>query len=320
MHAPHVGYDPDSKKFGIYRRQQVEDAHHQFSTCCGAVDGNLVRYRAEYAQTLSEISVRIEGDSCLVLLQNTLVRTPSADTEGLFLNFDLLLENGLAEPYEIRSNSQVFVASEVFGAAVQARLQQVGAAGHEKFALPGQRPSPWTALSEGNMKDLLEPSMFGFTRPQESLEGEAQRLQRTLLPHMSSILYGPHDDTLSAALVICQSEFDRMVHSVSTADAYKGKNLVVVSGCNIDISPSESDMEAFPATMYLPWAAYVKLADGRQQVLEQSEFVEVLYSQSASNPDAIDIESGIAKLLGSERQRVTFFDKSTGGPMVAKTL
>lgn len=320
MHAPHVGYDPDSKKFGIYRRQQVQDADHQFSTCCGAVDGNLARYRAEYTETLGQISVRIEGDSVLCLFENQILREANADNEGLFLNFDRLLENGLAEPYEIRSNSQVFVASETFGAAARARLQQVGPSGREKFALPGQRPSAWTSLSEPGMKELLEPSMFRFERPHESVEGEAKRLERTLLPHMSSILYGPHDDTLSAALVICQSEFDRMVHSVSTADAYKGKNLVVVSGCNIDMSPSESEMEAFPATMYLPWAAYVKLADGRQQVLEQSEFVEVLFAQSATNPDAIDIESGIAKLLGSERQRVTFFDKSTGGEMIAKTL
>jgi len=318
IHAPHVGYDPDTSKYGIYRRQQVEDVSHQHSTCCGAVDGTLARYRAEYAAALAEISVKVEGDSVLVQLGNTIMRERRA--EGLFLEYGRMLEAGISEPYELQSTSQVFVASEGFGAAVKARLAStpVNPSG-QVVDLPGKEKS-WRSLSEPGLKDLLEPSMFYYKRPEETVEGEAKRLERTLLPHMSSIVYGPHDDTLTAALVIMQSEFDRMVHSVSTADAYKGKNLLVVSGCNIDVSPSATETEAFPSTMYLPWAAYVKLADGREQVLEQSEYVEALFAQSATNNDAIDIENGIAKLFQSDRQRVKFFDRSSGNMQVAKTL
>jgi len=46
IHASHVGYDPKSKTFGIYRRLQTDN--HDDTTSCGKICGVLQWYQKEY--------------------------------------------------------------------------------------------------------------------------------------------------------------------------------------------------------------------------------------------------------------------------------
>ncbi|CAE7764735.1 unnamed protein product [Symbiodinium pilosum] len=103
-----------------------------------------------------------------------------------------------------------------------------------------------------------------------------------------------------------QSEFDRGVHSIVTSDAYNDRNLVLVSGLNVDIAPPAGDMEAFPQTMFLPWAAFVQLSDGSQRVIEQDALVTLLHKQSTDNQDAMNIERGFEALYGQNEKRILF--------------
>ena len=45
--------------------------------------------------------------------------------------------------------------------------------------------------------------------------------------------------------------------------------------------------QAFPQTMFLPWAAYVQLADGTQRVIEQDALVTLLHKQPLENKDRL---------------------------------
>ena len=80
-----------------------------------------------------------------------------------------------------------------------------------------------------------------------------------------------------------QAEFDRSYRSTVNEPGYQGKNLVFIAGLNIDISPEAGQL--FPLTKFVPWAAYVKIADGTHRMLEQQ--------QPDDNPDRIDLEDAI---------------------------
>ena len=63
------------------------------------------------------------------------------------------------------------------------------------------------------------------------------------------------------------------------------------SGINIDLSPT--DQNHFPLTQFVPWAAYLHLADGTRQILEQDELLETLASMPADNPNQICFDESI---------------------------
>jgi hypothetical protein len=71
----------------------------------------------------------------------------------------------------------------------------------------------------------------------------------------------------------------------------RGKNLLFLSGLNIDISPSES--EGFPLTKFVPWAAFWQRADGSREIFEQDEVLERLYTVSSANVAQLDLEQAI---------------------------
>jgi hypothetical protein len=77
-----------------------------------------------------------------------------------------------------------------------------------------------------------------------------------------------------AARYHTQVEFDRTYRSIRREAAYRDKNLLFISGLNIDISPRGK--LKFPLTKFAPWAAYVRLRDGRNFNLEQDELTETL--------------------------------------------
>lgn len=328
IHAPHVGYDPSSRRYGVYRRKQVQDFDRQVSTDCGKMAGVLQFYKEEYAKTLGRLKVTVEDGQVLITISNTLLEYGVEGTAiGLRLHFDqMLADPTLNTPHRVRSASRVFVASAPFAARVKAALAEgewSDRMDETIRALPGaEQRRQWHTLKEPSLRSLLEPEMFSFRKPEASLLGERNRLERELLPHIPMILAGPWDPELTGALTCAQFEFDRSVHSVAQEPSYKGKNVLLVTGLNIDISPDAQDQQAyaFPSTMFLPWAAYVILADGRRQVLEQPEFIKALYSQSEQNPDAIDIEVSITELFSRPRKRVTFYDQSSGQELPAKVL
>lgn len=96
---------------------------------------------------------------------------------------------------------------------------------------------------------------------------------------------------LEAARYNTQVEFDCAHRSIQAEPEYAGKNLLFVSGLHIDISPTEG--LGFPLTNFVPWAAYIRRADGTDEVFEQGDLAEILRRQPEDTPPrqvALDTE------------------------------
>jgi len=323
VHAPHVGFEPDLQEYGTYRRRQIEAAtdsgDDQMSGTCGKVVGVLGPYVNAYHALLGRIRVRVEGDHVLIGLSRLLLPSDekSEDFEKIQVQvlFEELLEEGALEnPVLRQSSSSVFMASATFAE----KFKQVMAS--EDLSDDDAMEGGWRSLKDPKLSHLLTSDMFVFYQPAENLRGEENRLERSLLPNLPKVLTSPYDNELSASLICMQSEFDRSVHSVAAEESYKGKNLMLISGLNIDVSPAQDLTEAFPTTMFLPWAAYVQLEDGSRRVIEQAELVSELFTQSTENPDAIDMEESIRELFVRKRSRITFFDSNTNKKKAAQVL
>ncbi|CAE8679649.1 unnamed protein product [Polarella glacialis] len=348
IHAPHVGYDPVNETYGSYRRSQSSKEDYK-STCCGKVAGVCAPYKAAYESALSRFRCLLLPDGSVdISVSNTMMLEPEEENKckaALLLNYDKIFakcdDGSFSSPMCRRSTSLVYRASDSFAAAYKLAIEddkakkvaagirledsdlesgEDGGASSWKFGLPGQskRLKGWRKLSEPMLKHLLSSEMFYFKT--DNLHGEQHRLERTLLPQMPHLLTMPHDIELSGALLCMQSEFDRTTHSVALDPAYKNKNLLLISGLNIDISPDEGNQEAFPNTMFLPWAAYIQLASGERRVLEQPDIVQLLFAQDTENPDAIDYQKSIQELFDRKRKRVAFFDRASNSVKSAQVL
>ncbi|CAK9107619.1 Uncharacterized protein SCF082_LOCUS50093 [Durusdinium trenchii] len=316
IHAPHVGYDPETETYGVYRRRQVADPEHSMSTCCGKVAGTLAPYIDSYEKALGRISVREAKDGVvLVNIGNSLLS--EEDDLGIALNFDRLLEpDALENPLLLQSTSVVYIASAEFSGLYHATKTTPKTSKGE-----GQKAQTlwelderlaWRPLTDPSLKQLLSQEFFSFKKKPEDLPGEAGRFERTLLPHLPFIITSPYAPDFTAALVIMQYEFDRGVQSIVTSPAYKDRNCMLISGLNIDVAPAANDLEAFPQTMFLPWAAYVQLADGTQRVIEQDALVTLLHKQPLENKDAIELERGFAALATHQMKRMVFHNSREG--------
>jgi hypothetical protein len=145
------------------------------------------------------------------------------------------------------------------------------------------------------------PELFHFRRtPTEGLEGH-DILEAALGPAMPTLVRSSQP-TLDAARYHTQLEFDRTYRSILHEPAYRGKNLLFISGLNIDISPPEG--LPFPLTKFILWAAYVRLRDGRSFLLEQGELTDTLRRQSLENADRMSFDAAIHKM--TEADGVTF--------------
>lgn len=293
------------------------------SGTCGKVVGVMGPYEKAFEALLGRIRVRADGEQVLLSVSNLLL--PSSSGEGsdqlAFLVFDDLFEKGALEnPVLEKGTSTVFRASESFAKQFKKLMAtQEGQAVEEEIDQSDLQLG-WRSLKNSKLAHLLTSNMFTFKKPAELLLGEENRLERSLLPHLPKVLTSPYDNELSASLICMQSEFDRSVHSVAAEPTYKGKNLILISGLNIDVSPAQDLEEAFPATMFLPWAAYVQLADGKRHVVEQQELVSELFSRSTDNPDELDIENSINELFERKRRRITFYDSYTNKKKAAQVL
>jgi hypothetical protein len=277
IQASHVGYDPETGVFGQYRRIHAEPAEH--TSTCGKLAAVIAPYEREYRFAQNNLLLeRCEGLLC-VCIDNSLLR--GNRTEGLFLSLGRLLErdaDGDFVPSRAYSTSKSFRASESL------RRELV-----DLELVEGQRVP---------IGKRLRPGMFTYQRALDPTPEGRDQQESGLIGAMPWIVTSPHP-RLTAAQINTQVEFDRVFRTVAQSPRFQGKRLLQIAGLNIDISPQPG--EAFPATHFVPWAAYVQDKAGRQRILEQSELLAVLADQSPDNPDQMDLEAAIRAMSEADR-------------------
>ncbi len=276
VQASHVGYDPDTRRFGSYRRLQTEG---QCTTAtCGKIDLVIDWYLQQYRRAQQRILVITTGAETTIAIDNELLQEQRS--EGLFLRFDRLLANLESPPVKRLSTAKVYRCANALATRIaDADLQ------------PGEP-----------LGDLLVADLFHFRRTvQEEVEGKSH-LERNLAESMPAIVTSesPH---LVAAMINTEIEFDRTYRSLASVPGYRGRRLLFISGLNIDISPKSHQF--FPLTKFVPWAAYVQEGEQRQYVLEQAELIARLREQPNENPHQVDLELAIASMAAEQEVTVS---------------
>ena len=262
VQASHVGYDPVSGRFGTYRRQRTSG--REFGDNCGKLCAVLHWYQHEYRQACDHVLCGLFDGEPAVILDNQYL--DATRHEGLFLDFAQFVEG---DPLRMLSTSRAFRAVPSLVARLPDNVWR-------------ESPKP--------IGSHLTPDLFTFRRtPTEGLEGH-DILEAALGPAMPALVTSAQP-ALDAARFTTQVEFDRTYRSILREPACQGKNLLLISGLNIDISPR--DGLPFPLTKFVPWAAYVRFRDGRSFVLEQEELTETLRRQSMDNPDRLSFDAAI---------------------------
>jgi len=267
--ASHVGYEPETGEFGIYRRLGTEN--HTHSTDCGAICGVLQWYKNKYAFAQKQIKLDRIDEDYFVIIDNVLLDDTRND--GLFLNLNRLIKvtDNHIEPVKLLSTAKVF---------------------HAAPELISRMGKNWPQKRE-SINEHLHSDFFYFRRDAETVLTAGREVNRNLISSMPDILSSKHPE-LTAAQVNTQVEFDRTFRSIITEEAYQGKNLLFISGIHIDISPKEGQI--FPLTKFVPWAAYIQKETGESHTLEQDEIYSALASQSTDNPHKIDLTEVIGSM------------------------
>ena len=275
IQASHVGYDADSGRFGTYRRERTDGCC--FSSNCGKLAAVLHWYQDEYQRARELIRFgRLDGEP-VVYLDNQYLdeRRP----EGLFPKLDQLVE-GAHDPVRAFSTSKAYLASRSL-----------------RDRLPADR---WQDESQALGAQLTE-DLFTFRRQLSQDPEEHDILEMELQPAMPALVTSAHP-ALDAARFVTQVEFDRCYRSILREPAYHGKNLLFISGVNIDVSPREGF--PFPLIKFVPWAAYASLRNGRKFLLEQAELNDQLRRQPAENPDRLSFDDSIRRMADAEEIRL----------------
>lgn len=277
VQASHVGYDPASGTFGTYRRLHTEGETHSCS--CGKIGHIVEWYRREYDYASENIRLLRHHGQPAVQIDNLLIS--STRNEGLFLIAENLVRDGagtMPPPLASRSTGKVYPAAS----QLIARLGE----------------SAWPQEGNVALGSNLIAEDFYFQRDLGSGDPTQNQLERNLIEPMPWILTSPHP-LLTAACANTLAEFDRTYRSLALSTSMQGRNLLFVSGLNIDISPEPG--EDFPLTKFVPWAAYLQHADGTREILEQDELVERLGKASSSNPAQINLEQSI-EVMAQKRE------------------
>lgn len=264
IQASHVGYDPVSNTFGVYRRLQTEN--REMSADCGALCGVLSWYQEEFAFASQQILLDRDAGSPVVVIDNQLLHQDRP--EGLMLNLDQLVKT--SEVVKAYSTAKSFSPSTNL-------LKQVGIFWPDKKTPIGQ--------------DLFPEAFYFRKDSDEHVAGGL--LNRNLIKAMPNIL-GSANPSLAAAQVNAQVEFDRTFRTIVKEKAYRGKKVVFVSGIHIDISPKEGQL--FPLTKFVPWAAYIQNENGDGYTMEQDELYDALKKQSTDNLHKIDLTEAIHRM------------------------
>ena len=269
VQASHVGYDPETGEFGVYRRLHTEDSGN---TCnCGKMGHILESYRGEYTYARENIRLLRHDGQPAVLIDNLLLSASRA--QGLFLVFENLIRDaarGLPPPLAARSTGVVYAAAD----SLVARLGE----------------EAWPAEGRVAIGPRLTAEDFYFLRDWGTTDPAQNQLERNIVAPMPWILTSRHP-FLTAACANTLAEFDRCYRSLAQSAAMRRKNLLFLAGVNIDISPYPG--ESFPLTKFAPWAAFLQRADGPRELLEQDEVLERLGAHAAENPAQLALDQSI---------------------------
>ena len=269
LQASHVGYEPRSRRFGRYRRLQTEDNH--FSPNCGKIHATLEWYLEEYEFAQENILLQNLDGQYQITIDKELV--DQNYSEGLFLRLESLIEHDdktgeLLKPVKILSTSRVYQASRELVEFLE----------HEDH-----NDHQWSTETATEIGKFLEPVMFEFKRDRNTFN----RMLQNLHEYMPWVVTSGNP-MLSAAEINVQLEFDQAYRSIVREESYHGKNLIYISGLNIDYSPLSG--QHFPLSEFVPWAAYIQSADGKHEILEQDALYEALMKCSDKNENQVNLD------------------------------
>lgn len=280
IQASHVGYDPQTREFGTYRRMQTAD--QKCGPSCGKVRQVLDWYCNEYQFAQQNIQLQKKDGIYRVVIDNQLLNEDR--TEGLLLYLDRIIAmdaDGHRVPLQICSTAKMFLAADSL-------VAHIGA----------------DAFAEGkpqSIGDRLDAHLFYFQRDIKITEEGVHDLEHNLIRYMPRIVTSQWP-ILTAAQINTQIEFDNTFRTIVKENAYHGKRLLFIAGLNIDVSPEPGQL--FPLTKFVPWAAYVQSPDGSYSTYEQDELVHILEQQSTDNPDQIDLESAIQMMAETDEIKI----------------
>lgn len=272
LQASHVGYMPETKRFGEFRRLQTHD--QSCSSNCGKIHGTLDWYMKLYQFAQENICLQRVGDDFLVTIDKQLCAQEY--DEGLFVELDKVLRkesDGSFNTLEIFSTSKVCHASD------------------ELIAYLKDKKFKWPKRKAVEIGQYLTPEFFHFERNLDDVK-ESESVQRNLYDYMPWIVTS-NEPMLSAAEVNVQIEFDYAYRSIVQEPEYKNRNLIYIAGLNIDVSPQDGQL--FPLTLFSPWAAYIQHEDGSHFILEQNDLYKRLMQCSDQNDYQVDLEKAIKK-------------------------
>jgi hypothetical protein len=272
IQASHVGYDAERQRFGVYQRQRT--AHGEFGANCGKMTAVLDWYQQEYRHARNDVQFGTIDGTPTVFIDNALLDPHRG--EGLFLQLDRFIDPARPDPLQVLATSKAFAAAPSLVALLP------GADGQGP-----RRP----------IGDKLTADLFFFRRhPVIGPEGH-DLLEEAIAPAMPTLVTSPNP-ALDAARYHTQIEFDRTYRSIQREPAYHGKNVLFVSGLNVDVSPRGGLL--FPLTKFVPWAAYARLRDGTNFLLEQDSLFEALAAQPTENADQISFDAAIRTMADVE--------------------
>jgi hypothetical protein len=146
--------------------------------------------------------------------------------------------------------------------------------------------------------DLLSADLISFRRGRVIGPEGDDLPQEALAPAMATLATSPNP-ALDAARYHTQIEFDRTDRSIQREPAFQDKNLLFLSGLNVDVSPRPGLL--FPLTKFVPWAAYAACATAHACLLEQDALFEVLAKQPVENADQISYDSAISTMAAAKQ-------------------
>ena len=192
VQASHVGYDPETQSYGVYKRRQTTNS--SLSSNCGKIENVLSWYETEYRLAQDNISVSRKDGQWRITIDNQIL--DESRNEGLYLQLEKIIkpdENGQPSATHAYSTSKCFSAS----AELSKQLENSTAFGEQEKVL-------------GSM---LLPEWFYFKKEIIGDEEGHNHLEKNLASVMPWILTSK-SPLLTAAKVNTQVEFDRTYRSI----------------------------------------------------------------------------------------------------------
>ncbi len=285
LQASHVGYDPHTGEYGMFIRPQMSGVCASHS--CGKLSHVITPYLEQYHFARNRIFLHRDSQGRhLITIENSFIDFESYQVKnGLVLNLEHIVkipENGQIVPVSTLSTAHTYEISDLL-------RQNLDTTGYQWKASPGE------PIGERLTSDLF------FFREDFHEKDDFLLLERNLMPFLPEIVTAKQPP-LRAAQINVQLEFARTHESIRRGHEYANRNLLFISGLNIDIS----EYDGYPATTYfVPWAAHVQLKDGTSGELlhpiEQTRLFHLLMQQSTVNKDQTNLKEEISRMLEAPR-------------------